>query len=126
MAQPTLINFHSIECSQESHYFQFVVKLYRCVRSCNILNDLPNKVFVPNKTEDLNISTFNMTAVINGSKILRNQISCKCKYKFDGIKRNSDQWWNNNKCWCGCKNVMYAKKFTFGILIYVAVKMKNI
>ena len=31
----------------------FVVNLDRCVGSCDILNDLSNKVCVPNKTEDL-------------------------------------------------------------------------
>ena len=30
-------------------------------------------------------------------------MSCECKYWFDGRKCNTDQWWNNNKCWCECK-----------------------
>ena len=65
MTQPTLINLHPKEYSQEFHYYTFEVKLDRCVGSCNILNDLSNKVFVPNKTEDLNISVFIMITVIN-------------------------------------------------------------
>ena len=52
MIQLTLIDLHSNECSQELHYYPFVVKLDRCVRSCNTLNDLSDKVCVPNKTED--------------------------------------------------------------------------
>ena len=36
-----------------------MVKLDRCVGSCNTLNDLSNKVCVANKT-DLNIDVFNM------------------------------------------------------------------
>ena len=60
MIQPTLVNLHSNECSQELHYYSFVVKLDRCVGSFNTLNDLSNKVCVPNKTEDLNLSVFNM------------------------------------------------------------------
>ena len=43
------------EYRQELDYYLFVVKLDRCVGSCNTLNDLSNKVCVPNKTEDLNI-----------------------------------------------------------------------
>ena len=35
-------------------------KLDKCVGSCNALNDLSDKVCVPNKTEDLNLSVFNM------------------------------------------------------------------
>ena len=53
MVQPTLINLHSSKCNQEFHCYPFAVKLYRCVGSCNTLNDLSNKVCVPNKTEDL-------------------------------------------------------------------------
>ena len=69
----------------------YLVKLGRCVRSCNTLNDLSNKVCVPNKTEDLNLSDFNIITGIHESKTLTKHISCKCKYKFDGRKCNSDQ-----------------------------------
>ena len=49
MIQPTLINLHPNEYSQEFHYYPFAVKLDRCVGSCNSLNDLPNKVCFPIK-----------------------------------------------------------------------------
>ena len=52
MTQPTLNNLHPNEYSQWWHYYQFAVKLVRCVGSCNTLNDLSNKLCVPNKTED--------------------------------------------------------------------------
>ena len=42
MIQPTLINLHPTEYSQELNYYPFAVKLDRCVRSCNTLNDLSN------------------------------------------------------------------------------------
>ena len=48
MTQPTLINLHPNKYSQELHYYPFAVKLDRCVGSCTILNDLSNKVCVPN------------------------------------------------------------------------------
>ena len=35
---------------------------------------------------------------INESKTLAKHTSCECKCKFDGIKCNSNQKWNNNKC----------------------------
>ena len=52
MIQPTLVNLHPNEYSQEFHYYPLVVKLDRCVGSCNTLNDLSNKIYAPNKTED--------------------------------------------------------------------------
>ena len=48
----------------EFYYYPFAVKLDRCVGSCNTLNDLSNKIYVPSKTEDLNLSVFNMIAAI--------------------------------------------------------------
>ena len=86
MIQPTLINLHPNEYSQEFHYYPFSVKLDRYVGSCNTL------------IEDLNLSVFNMIIGINESKTLTKHISCKCKSNFDGRNCNSDQWWNNDKC----------------------------
>ena len=63
MLQPTLINLHPNEYKQEFHYYPFAVKLDRCVGSCSTLNDLSNKVCAPNKTEDLDLSVFNMISI---------------------------------------------------------------
>ena len=84
MIQLTYVNLHPNEHSQEFHYYPFAVKLDRCVRSCNTLNDLSKKVCVSNKTEDLNLSVFNMITGINESKTLTKHISCECKCIFDG------------------------------------------
>ena len=84
--QPTLINPNPNEYSQELYYYPFAVKLDRCIGSCNTLNDLSNKVSVPNKIEDLNIHVFNMTTGINESKISTKHISCECKCNFDKRK----------------------------------------
>ena len=48
--------------------YQFAVNSDRCIRSSNSLNDLLNRVCVPNKTEDLNLSIFNFIAEIDESK----------------------------------------------------------
>ena len=105
----TFINLHRHEYCQEFQYYPFAVKLDRCVRSCNTLNDLPKKVCVPNKTEDLNLSMFNMITGINKSKTLIEHISCECNCKFDR-KYNSNHWWNDCKCQCGCKKHHVSEK----------------
>ena len=68
MIEPTFINLHPSEYSQEFHYHPFTVKLDKCV-----------KVGVPNKTEDLNLSKFNIITGLNESKTLTKHTSCKCK-----------------------------------------------
>ena len=59
MTQRTLINLDPNEYTQEFHCYSAAVKLDICAGSCNTVNDLSNKVRIPNKTEDLNLSVFN-------------------------------------------------------------------
>ena len=49
MAQPTVINLHPNEYSQEFYCYPILVISDRCVRSYNTLNGLSNKVCVSNK-----------------------------------------------------------------------------
>ena len=58
-----------------------------------------NKVYVPNKAEDLNLYVCNMITEINESQTLIKHIPCKCKCKFDGRKCNSNHKWNKDNCW---------------------------
>ena len=74
--QPTLVNLLQNEYNQEYHYYLFPVKLNRCVGNCNTLNNSSNKECIPNKTEDLNLSVFNMITGINELKTLKH-ISCE-------------------------------------------------
>ena len=113
--------------SQEFHYYPFAVKLGRCVGSCNILNELSNKVYVPNKTEYLNLSVFNMITGINESKTLRKHIY-HANININLMKQNVSQI-NGGiiiNVDVSVKKVMYVKKITFQILLHVIVKMKNI
>ena len=83
MSQAAVINLYPSEYSQTFIYYPFAVKLDRCVGSCNTLNELPNKVCVPNKTEDLNQSAINMITGINESKTLTKHTWYECKYIVD-------------------------------------------
>ena len=74
--QPTLINLHLNECSQELCYYPFAVKLDKCVGSYDTLNDLSNRVCVPNKAEGLNKQQITI------------DISCRRKFHFYGRKCN--------------------------------------
>ena len=98
MTQPTIINLHPNAYTQGLRYYLFVVNLGRSVGSCNTLNNLSNKVLLSSKTEDLNLSVFNMITGTNEWKTLTKHISCECKCKFHGRKWNSNQKWNNDKC----------------------------
>ena len=123
--QPTLINLHPNQYSQKLHYYPFAVKLDKFVGRFNTLNDLSNRICVPNKTKYLNVHVFNMFTGKNESKIFTKDISYQCKCRFDGknvIQINGGTTINVN---VSVKNTMYAKKIIFGILLHVVAKMKN-
>ena len=73
--------------------------------------NLCNRVFVPNKTEDLNIHVFNIITGKSESKVLTKDRPCECNCRFDGKKCNSYQWWNNDKCLCECKKRHVCEKY---------------
>ena len=82
----------------------------RCVGSCNSLNDLSNRLCVPNKTKDLNRSVFHMITGINESKTLIKYMSCECKCKTQnevqsksGITVNVSASMKINEKRCVCK-----------------------
>ena len=52
-----------------------------------------------------------MITGINESDTLTKPVPCKCKYKFDDRKCNSNQNWNNDKCWCKCKKHKCEKDY---------------
>ena len=78
-----------------------------CLRSCNTLDGLSNKVSVPNETEDLGFYVFSVTTGINETRTLAKHISRKCDCKFDGRKCNSD-----HNCWCKSKKVCFCNPAT--------------
>ena len=89
-----------------------------------------DRICFPNKIEDANFSVFNVMTKINESVVLSKHISCECKCKFDDIKCNSNQKWNNNIYQCKGKNprkkITFVKTIRFGIPVHVLVKMVNL
>ena len=75
MTQPTLINLHPNEYSQDFYYYLSGVKLDKCDGSFNTFNNLSNRVCVPNGTEHLNIDVFSKIIGKNESKIYNDLIN---------------------------------------------------
>ena len=122
----TYLNLHPNEYSQEFHYCPYSVKLDRCSGGCNTLNDLSDKLSIPNKAEDLNLCVFNMVTGISESKTLTKDISCECKCKFDGknvIHINGETTTNVDR---SVKKFVNMKKIKFEILLLIIAKKENI
>ena len=118
----TLINWHPNEYSQKFPYYPFAVKLDRRVGSCNNINDLSNKVCIPNKTEDLNLSMFSMVAGQNDSKILIKTYHTNVNVNLmeeNVIQSKNGITINVN---ASVKTIIYMKKIMFDILLHVVQK----
>ena len=117
----TLINWHRNEYSQKFPYYPFAVKLDRCVGSCNNINDLSNKVCIPNKTEDLNLSMFSMVTGQNDSKILtKTYTNVNVNLMEENVIQSKNGITINVNA--SVKTIIYMKKIMFDILLHVVQK----
>ena len=58
MIRPSLIDLIPVELK----YYPFMITLDKCIWSCNSINDLSLKIYVPNKAKNVNVKVFNMIA----------------------------------------------------------------
>ena len=56
--------------------------------------------------KNLNVKVFNLTSRTNGTRHIKWQETCKCKYRLDASASNNKQRWNGDKCWCKCKELI--------------------
>ena len=101
MVRPFLIDIKSVELK----HYPFMISLNKCTGSCNVLSP---KICVPKETKDIHVNAFNM--ITNKMKLMKENISCDCKCKFNSTTCNSNQKWNNKICQCECKNYHKCEK----------------
>ena len=95
MKRPFLFYINPDELIQGLRHYPLIVSLDKC-----------DKIYVPNKTEDVDVKVFNVPAEINEAKAFIKNISCLCKCKFDNKKCKENDKWHGNKCWYECKKWM--------------------
>ena len=66
----------------------FVVSLYRCYESFNTLDNLYDRLCVPNRTKHVYLDVFNMITGINESKSLVKNILYDRRCRLDDGKSN--------------------------------------
>lgn len=78
------------ECNQGLHNYLFFISLGRCDESCNATDEPSGKIWVPNKTDGVNLKVFKVITEINELETIINHISCKFISKFCIRKCNSN------------------------------------
>ena len=85
--RPTFTDLNPVDLN----YYPFMNNLDKYNGTCNAVDDLSIKIYVPSKTEDVNAKVLNMVTRIYQTKTLVKYILCDCKCKFISLKCNSNQ-----------------------------------
>ena len=84
---PTLIDLNPLDLK----YYQFMISLDKCRRSCNSVDELSIKLCVPSKTKDMNVKEISMKEKKNEVKRMVKHIWYHSKCKFNSTACNSNQ-----------------------------------
>ena len=100
--RPEIINVNS----NETLFYLFSVKTSKCSGSCNNINDPYAKMCVPDVVKKFNVKVFNLMSKTNETRHTKWHEAWKCKCGLDASVCNNKQGWNDDKCWCECKELI--------------------
>ena len=61
---------------------------------------------VPDVTKKLNVKVFNLMSITNETRHIKWHETFKNKWRIDASVCNNKQRWNDDKCWCECKELI--------------------
>ena len=105
MSRPKIIQTNA----NEPVFNPLSIKVNKCSRDCNNINDPMAKLWVPNIAKDMNIKVFNLLARINETRKIVWHETCKCVCRLTSAICNDRQEWNENKYRCECKEDLVSK-----------------
>ena len=92
--------------SNDPIFYPFSIKVNKYSGNCNNINDPYARIFTPDIVKNLNVKVFNLVSLTNETRLIEWHKTCKCICRLDGIICNNKQWWNKDKCRCGCKELI--------------------
>ena len=108
----------------------FLFNANECNRSCNTINYLCPRIYVPDKAKNMNTKALNLMSKVNETRFLIQHESCKFKCRSNkNISSDSLQKCSHYKFQCDCNwsITVLVKKVTCGILVHVIVSvMKHV
>ena len=98
-ARTKLMNINN----NEPVFYYFSIKVNKCSKSWNNINDPYAKLCVPGVLKNINVKVFNLMSFSNQTKHIEWHETCKCKCRLVASICNNKQRWNENKCRCECR-----------------------
>ena len=87
-------------------FFPFNIKTSKCSGTCNNINHPYAKVCVLDVVKNLNVTVFNLMSRTNETRHMEWHKTRKCECNFGANICNNKKRWNNDKCWCECKELI--------------------
>ena len=115
---PNVLSVNSLECismnnqecrarrkmidtnAKEPVFYPYSIKVNKCSRNCNNINDLYAKLCMIDVVKKINVKVFNLMSRINETRQILCNETCKCICRLRVAVCNSNQIWNDNKCRC--------------------------
>ena len=89
--------------------YPYSIKVNKCSRNCNNVNDPYVKLCIPDIIKKINVKVFNLMSRINETRKILWHETCKCVCKLSVAVCYSKQIWNDNKCRCKCREDIVDK-----------------
>ena len=105
MSRPKILDINT----NKPVFYPYSIKVNKCSRDCNNINDSMTKLCVPDIVRDMNIKVFNLLARINETRKIVWHETCKCICRLTSAICNDRHEWNENKCRCECKEDLVSK-----------------
>ena len=90
-------------------FFSSNIKTSKCSSSCNKINNPYAKLCVADVVKNLNVKVFNLMSRTDEARQIEWHETCKCKCRLVGSVCNSKQRWNEDKCRCEYKELIYKR-----------------
>ena len=90
----------------ESVFYPFSIKTSKCSGSCSNINDACAKVWVADVVKNLNVKVFNLMSRTDETRHIKWHETCKYECRLNVGVCNNKQRWNDDKCWCECKELI--------------------
>ena len=92
--------------SDEPVFYPYSIKVNKCSRSCNNINNPYAKICVPDVIKNINVKVFNLMSRINETRHIIWHQTCKCICRLSASICNSRLIFNKDKFRCECKELI--------------------
>ena len=89
--------------SDEPLFYLQSVKISKYRGICNNINDPYAKMCVPDVVKNIDLKVFTLISRTNETRYIKLHETCKYKCRLDASVYKNKQRWNEDKCWCECK-----------------------